>query len=140
MGFINEFKTFIKKGSVMDMAIGIVIGAAFGKIVSSLVNDIISPPLGYLIHDGQFTRLRVILKEAVTNDNGEIIRNAVAVNYGTFIQVILNFLIIAFVLFWVVKGMNSLKKKEEAKPTPPPAPTKEEKLLEEIRDLLKNKE
>lgn len=140
MGFIKEFKTFIKKGSVMDMAIGIVIGAAFGKIVNSLVNDIITPPLGYLIHDGQFTRLRIVLKEAVTNTDGEIIKNAVAINYGTFIQVILNFLIIAIVLFWVIKGMNSMKKKEEVKTAPPPEPSKEEKLLEEIRDLLKNKE
>ena len=139
MSFFKEFKTFIQRGNVVDMATGIVIGAAFGKIVNSLVNDILMPPLGMLIHDNNFNRLRIVLKEAVTNSEGEIITQAVAINYGTFIQVVLNFLIISFAIFLLIKGVNELKRKEEAKPVPPPKPTIEEELLTEIRDLLKEK-
>lgn len=140
MSFFKEFKTFIQRGNVVDMATGIVIGAAFGKIVNSLVNDILMPPLGMLIHDNNFNRLRIVLKEAVTNSEGEIITQAVAINYGTFIQVVLNFLIISFAIFLLIKGVNELKRKEDAKPVPPAAPTVEEQLLTEIRDLLKEKE
>lgn len=139
MGLLKEFKTFIQRGNVVDMAVGIVVGAAFGKIVNSFVNDILMPPIGMLIHDGSFSRLRIVMKEAVTTSEGEIIRQAVAINYGTFIQVILNFLIIAFAIFLFIKGVNKLKKKEEEKAAPPPGPGKEEKLLMEIRDLLKEK-
>lgn len=137
MGFIKEFKTFIKRGNVMDMAIGIIIGAAFGKIVNALVNNIIMPPIGMLVNDSNFTALKIVLKKAVYDENDELVRNAVTVDYGLFIQTLVNFLIIALVIFWVVKGMNRMKKKEEAKPAPPPAPSKEEQLLTEIRDLLK---
>ncbi|MCF8230293.1 MAG: large-conductance mechanosensitive channel protein MscL [Bacteroidales bacterium] len=137
MGFVKEFKTFIKRGSVVDMAIGIIIGAAFGKIVNILVNNIIMPPIGLLINDSDFNYLRIVLKKAVYDENNEIIRDAVTIDYGLFIQALINFLIIALVIFWVVKGMNRMKKKEEARPAPQPAPSKEEKLLEEIRDLLK---
>ncbi|MCF8234080.1 MAG: large-conductance mechanosensitive channel protein MscL [Bacteroidales bacterium] len=137
MVFIKEFKTFIKRGNVMDMAIGIIIGAAFGKIVNALVNNIIMPPIGMLVNDSNFTALKIVLKKAVYDENDVLVRNAVTVDYGLFIQTLVNFLIIALVIFWVVKGMNRMKKKEEAKPAPPPAPSKEEQLLTEIRDLLK---
>ncbi|MDZ7742842.1 MAG: large-conductance mechanosensitive channel protein MscL [Bacteroidota bacterium] len=137
MGFIKEFKTFIKRGSVMDMAIGIIIGAAFGKIVNALVSNIIMPPIGMLINDSNFTALKIVLKKAVYDENDILVKNAVSIDYGLFIQTLVNFLIIALVIFWVVKGMNRMKKKEEAKPAPPPVPSKEEQLLTEIRDLLK---
>lgn len=139
MSIIKEFKTFIQRGNVVDMAVGIVIGAAFGKIVNSFVNDILMPPIGMLIHDGSFSRLQIVMKEAVTTSDGEIIRQAVAINYGAFIQVLLNFLIIAFAIFLFIKGVNKLKRKEEKKEAAPPEPGKEEKLLTEIRDLLKDK-
>jgi large conductance mechanosensitive channel len=119
------------RGNVVDMAVGIVIGAAFGKIVSSLVGDIIMPPLGILLSQVDFSQLAVTLRAA--SDGAA----AVELRYGAFIQTVLDFLIVAFAIFMVVKGINRMKKKEEAKPTPPPAPTKEETLLGEIRDLLK---
>jgi len=134
MKLIEEFKTFALKGNVVDMAVGIIIGGAFGKIVSSLVSDVIMPPIGLLIGGVNFTDLSFVMKEAM----GEA--PAVTINYGNFIQVVFDFLIVAFAIFMMVKGMNSLKKKEEVQPVvppPPPAPTKEELLLTEIRDLLK---
>ncbi|MGV8096063.1 MAG: large-conductance mechanosensitive channel protein MscL [Mangrovibacterium sp.] len=133
MKIINEFKAFAMRGNVVDMAIGIILGAAFGKIVTSLVNDILMPPLGLLIGGVDFTDLTIVLKKTV----GET--PAVTINYGMFIQVIIDFLIVAFAIFMAVKAMNSMKKKEEAAPAAPPAPTKEEILLTEIRDLLKNR-
>lgn len=133
MKIISEFKAFAMRGNVVDMAIGIILGAAFGKIVSSMVNDIIMPPIGLLVGGVDFTDLSIVLKQAV----GET--PAVTINYGVFIQVIIDFLIVSFVIFMAVKAMNSMKKKEEAAPVPPPAPTKEEILLTEIRDLLKNR-
>ncbi|KAB2826283.1 MAG: large-conductance mechanosensitive channel [Paludibacter sp. 47-17] len=134
MKLIEEFKTFALKGNVVDMAVGIIIGGAFGKIVSSLVSDVIMPPIGLLVGGVNFTELSFVMKEAV-GDNP-----AVTLNYGNFIQVVFDFLIVAFAIFMMVKGMNSLKKKEEtqpAAPPAPPAPSKEELLLTEIRDLLK---
>jgi large conductance mechanosensitive channel len=134
MKLVDEFKAFAMKGNVVDMAVGIIIGAAFGKIVSSVVGDIIMPPLGLLIGGVNFTDLKVILK-AATEANP-----AVTWNYGNFLQVTFDFLIVAFAVFMVIKAINSAKKKEEAKPAAPaapPAPTKEETLLSEIRDLLK---
>ncbi len=134
MKLAEEFKTFALKGNVVDMAVGIIIGAAFGKIVSSLVSDVIMPPIGILIGGVNFTDLSVVLKDAV----GDM--PAVTLNYGNFIQVVFDFLIVAFAIFMMVKGMNALKKKEDDKPAtpaPPPAPSKEELLLSEIRDLLK---
>jgi large conductance mechanosensitive channel len=134
MKLVKEFKEFALKGNVMDMAIGIIIGVAFGKIVSSFVADIIMPPLGLLIGGVNFTDLHLVMKAAVGDEP------AVTLNYGTFIQVTIDFLIVAFAIFMVIKGMNSLRKKKKEEPAAPPAPpepTKEEILLTEIRDLLK---
>jgi len=132
---IEEFKAFAMRGNVMDMAIGIILGTAFGKIVSSFVADVLMPPLGLLLGGVDFTDLALTLREAVGD------APAVVLRYGAFIQTVVDFLIIAFAIFLVVKGMNRLmeKKKEEvaAAPKPPPAPSKEEVLLAEIRDLLK---
>lgn len=133
MSMVQEFKKFAMRGNVIDMAVGIVIGVAFGKIVSSFVADVIMPPLGLLMGGVDFRDLAIVLKEAV----GET--PAVVIAYGQFIQTIVDFVIIAFVIFLVIKAMNSLKAKEEAAPAAPPAPTKEEILLTEIRDLLKDK-
>jgi len=131
MKIIDEFKSFAVKGNVIDMAVGIIIGAAFGKIVTSFVNDVIMPPIGILIGGVKFSSLKIVLKEAV----GET--PAIAINYGNFLQVTFDFLIIALSIFMVIKAMNAAKKKEEAKPAALAAPTKEEVLLTEIRDLLK---
>ncbi|MCB9058017.1 MAG: large-conductance mechanosensitive channel protein MscL [Calditrichae bacterium] len=128
---MKEFKTFAMRGNVMDMAVGIIIGGAFGKIVASFVKDILMPPLGLLLGNVNFTALSITLKEAV----GETA--AITLNYGIFIQTVVDFLIIAFAIFMMIKGMNSMKKKEEEKPAAPPAPSAQEVLLTEIRDLLK---
>lgn len=134
MKLLDEFKAFAMKGNVVDMAVGIIIGAAFGKIIASMVSDIIMPPLGLLIGGVNFTDLKLVMKAAV----GE--NPAVTLNYGNFLQIVFDFLIVAFVVFMIIKAMNAAKRKEEAKPAAPPAPpapTKEEILLTEIRDLLK---
>lgn len=136
---MQEFKEFAVKGNVVDMAVGIVIGGAFGKIVSSFVADVVMPPIGLLIGNMNFIDLMWTLKEASTNEAGEEIA-AVAIKYGSFFQTVFDFVIIAFAIFMVVKGMNSLKRKEEEAPAEapaPPEPSTEEKLLTEIRDLLK---
>lgn len=133
---IKEFKEFAMRGSVVDLAVGIVIGGAFGKIVASFVNDILMPPLGMLLGGVSFADMHYTLQEATTNAAGEEVP-AITINYGMFIQTVVDFLIIAFAIFLVVKAMNSLKKKEEAAPAAPPAPTKDQELLTEIRDLLK---
>ena len=141
MGFLKEFKAFALKGNVMDMAVGVIIGGAFGKIVTSLVNDIIMPPIGLLIGGVDFTNLKLVIKKAVIEGGAEV-APAVTWNYGAFIQQVVDFTILAFCVFMMVKIMNKLLKKEEAKPAPapaPPAPSKEEVLLTEIRDILKNK-
>ncbi len=137
MSFLSEFKTFAMRGNVVDLAVGVVIGAAFGKIVSALVDGIVMPPIGLLIGGVNFSDLAVTLKEAQLAADGSIAQAAVTLNYGAFLQTCFDFLIIAFAIFMVIKGMNSLKRKEEAKPAAPPAPSNEEKLLAEIRDLLK---
>ena len=131
MKLVDEFKTFAMKGNVTDMAVGIIIGAAFGKIVSSIVSDIAMPPLGLLIGGVNFTDLKIILK-AATETNP-----AVTWNYGNFLQVCFDFIIVAIAVFMVIKAINAAKKKEEAAPAAPPAPSKQEVLLTEIRDLLK---
>ena len=134
MKLVDEFKAFAMKGNVTDMAVGIIIGAAFGKIVSSMVSDIIMPPLGLLIGGVNFTDLKLVMKAATEA------HPAVTWNYGNFLQVTFDFLIVAFAVFMVIKALNAAKRKEEAKPAAPPAPpapTKEESLLTEIRDLLK---
>lgn len=131
MRLIDEFKAFAMRGNVVDMAVGIIIGAAFGKIVSSIVSDIIMPPIGLLLGGVNFTDLKVVMK-AATDTNP-----AVTWNYGNFLQVTFDFFIVAFAVFMLIKAINTMKKKEEAIPPPPPAPSKEETLLTEIRDLLK---
>ena len=144
MGFLKEFKEFAVKGNVMDMAVGVIIGGAFGKIVTSLVNDVIMPPIGLIVGGVDFSDMKLTLKEAVMDAAGAVVTPAVNCNYGAFIQQIVDFTILAFCVFLMVKVMNSLnKKKEEPAPAPAPAPepepTAEEKLLTEIRDLLKEK-
>ena len=138
MALRNELKEFLLRGNVVDMAVGIVIGGAFGKIVTSFVNDILMPPISTLLGDSKFTEYKFVLKEAVMQGE-EVIKPAITFNYGNFIQVVIDFLIIGVSIFFVIKAMNSLKKKKEEAPAPaaPPAPTKEETLLTEIRDLLK---
>lgn len=141
MKLINEFKTFAMRGNVVDMAVGIIIGGAFGKIVSSFVTDVLMPPIGLLLGGTNFSALKIMLKDPVLDEAGKVVTAAVSINYGSFIQVTIDFLIIAFSIFMMIKAMNSMKKKEEvpaAEPTPPP-PTNEEVLLSEIRDILKSK-
>jgi large conductance mechanosensitive channel len=133
MSWGKEFRDFAMRGNVVDMAVGIIIGGAFGKIVSSFVNDVLMPPIGLLIGGVDFGDLAITLKEA----SGEA--PAVMLKYGAFLQTTIDFLIIAFAIFVAIKAMNSLRRQEEAKPEPPkpPEPSAEEKLLTEIRDLLK---
>ncbi|MCU0363008.1 MAG: large-conductance mechanosensitive channel protein MscL [Bacteroidales bacterium] len=131
MKLLDEFKAFAMRGNVVDLAVGIIIGAAFGKIVSSVVADLIMPPIGLLVGGVNFTDLKIVMKAATET------APAVTLNYGNFIQVVFDFVIVAFSVFLVIKAMNAAKKKEEAAPAAPPAPSKEETLLAEIRDLLK---
>ncbi len=141
---LKEFKSFAMKGNVLDLAVAVIIGGAFGKIVTSFVNDVIMPPIGLLLGNTDFSNLRVILKhgtEAVMSGE-DVVTPAIAevsIRYGAFINTVLDFVIVAFAIFMVIKGYNKLKKKEEEKPAPPPAPSKEETLLTEIRDILKEK-
>ena len=145
MGFLKDFKAFAMKGNVVDMAVGVIIGGAFGKIVTSLVNDIIMPPIGILVGNVNFTDLSVVLKKAVV-EGDKVVTPAVTWNYGAFIQQVVDFVILAFCVFLMVKIMNQLIKKREAAPAPAPAPapepepSAEEKLLTEIRDLLKERQ
>ncbi|MDD2513770.1 MAG: large-conductance mechanosensitive channel protein MscL [Proteiniphilum sp.] len=138
MSLKSELKEFLMRGSVVDMAVGIVIGAAFGKIVTSFVNDILMPPISMLVGDSKFSELKVVLREAVVQGE-EALTPAITWNYGAFIQTVVDFLIIGVSIFFVIKAMNSLKRKKEEAPAPEalPEPTKEETLLTEIRDLLK---
>jgi len=133
MSMLKEFKQFAMRGNVVDMAVGIIIGVAFGKIVSSLVNDVIMPPIGLLMGGVDFSSFMITLKQAM----GDV--PAVTLNYGVFINTVIDFVIVAFAIFMVIKGMNRMKKKEEEAPAAPPAPTKQETLLAEIRDLLKTR-
>ena len=140
MSIGKEFKDFAMRGNVVDMAVGIIIGSAFGKIISSFVTDILMPPLGMIIGGTDFRALRIQLSEPVLS-NGKIFSPGVSLNYGNFIQVTVDFLIIAFAIFMMIRMMNRFTKKKEAPaevPAPPPL-TREELLLTEIRDLLKNK-
>ena len=131
MSMLNEFKAFAMRGNVVDMAVGIVIGSAFGKIVSSFVGDVLMPPIGLLLGGVDFRDLALTIQAAA----GE--QPAVAINYGIFVQTVVDFVIIAFAIFLVVKAMNASKKKQEVAPAPPPKPSAEELLLTEIRDLLR---
>lgn len=152
-GFFKEFKAFITKGNIIDMAVGVIIGGAFGKIVTSLVNDIVMPPIGLAIGGVAFSELKAVIKEAVV-ENGEVVKEAVTINYGNFIQLIIEFLIIALCVFLVLKAImkakalaeKAKKKEEEApapepepEPAPEPEPSEEILLLREIRDSLKEK-
>ena len=133
MGMAKEFKEFAMKGNMLDMAIGIVIGAAFGKIVSSVVADVLMPPLGLLLGGVNFAALKLTLKEAVGDTA------AVTLNYGAFLQTVVDFVIVAFAIFLMIKGINSMRKKQEEAPAAPAPPPNQEVLLAEIRDLLKNR-
>lgn len=134
--FLTEFKEFAMKGNVVDMAVGVIIGGAFGKIVSSLVNDVVMPLVGLATGGLDFKEHKLILKDAVMNGE-EIVTPEVAMTWGVFVQNIVDFLIVAFYIFVAIRFMNRFKKKVEETPAAPPAPTKEEMLLTEIRDLLK---
>jgi large conductance mechanosensitive channel len=134
---LNEFKAFAMRGNVVDMAVGIIIGAAFGKIVSSFVADVIMPPIGMLMGGMDFSNLFVDLSGAGHASVAAAVEaGAPIIKYGVFINTLLDFVIIAFAIFMVIKGLNSMKKKEEEKPAEPPKPSAEETLLTEIRDLL----
>ncbi len=144
MSFLNDFKAFAMRGNVIDMAVGVIIGGAFGKIVTSVVNDIIMPPIGLLVGGVNFTDLKLVMKPAEFNEAGEEIVAAVTLNYGNFLQQTFDFLIIAFSIFLfisLIKKVTERMKSEEPAPEPAPAPapepSNEEKLLAEIRDLLK---
>jgi large conductance mechanosensitive channel len=133
MTIIQEFKTFAMRGNVVDMAVGIIIGGAFGKIISSFVADVIMPPIGLLIGGVDFTKLAMTIKDAVGD------KAAVTLNYGKFIQSIVDFTIVAFAIFLMIKAINTLQQKKDDAPAPPPPPSNEETLLAEIRDILKKK-
>jgi len=142
MGMLKEFKEFAVKGNMLDMAVGIIIGAGFGKIISSLVNDVLMPSLGLLLGRVDFTQLKAVLQKGsdAIMDGATIVTPAVkqvSINYGTFIQTVIDFIIVAFCIFLVIKAMNKMKKKEEAAPAAPAAPPEDVVLLKEIRDLLK---
>jgi len=131
MGMMQEFKEFAVKGNVVDMAVGVIIGGAFGKIVTSLVGDVIMPPIGVAMGGVDFSNLSIVVKEAVDN------KPAVLISYGKFIQTTIDFVIVAFVIFMAIKAINSLKKKQAEAPAEPAPPSNQEVLLTEIRDLLK---
>ena len=131
--FMQDFKKFVMKGNVVDLAVGLIIGTAFGKIVSSLVNDIVMPPIGMLMGKTNFAELKIVL---VPNPDAAL---EVAIKYGAFIQTVIDFLLIGLSVFLLIKLLNKLKKKEETKPAPAPAPSAQEVLLTEIRDILKKR-
>jgi large conductance mechanosensitive channel len=141
---LKEFKAFAMRGNVVDMAVGIVIGASFGTIITSLVKDVIMPPIGLLLGKVDFSNLFVVLKNGVAAGPYATLSaaqsaGAVTLNYGLFLNTIINFFIVAFAIFMVIRGMNKMKKQQEEKPAAPPAPPKQELLLAEIRDLLKSR-
>jgi large conductance mechanosensitive channel len=133
MSLVTDFKKFAMRGNVIDLAVAVVIGAAFGRIVTSFVNDVLMPPIGLLLGGVDFTEFMITLKDATEE------AAAVTINYGVFIQQVVNFTIVAFTIFMVIKGFERMKRKEEVKPAAPPKPSAEETLLTEIRDLLKEK-
>jgi large conductance mechanosensitive channel len=138
MSLISEFKAFAMRGNVVDLAVGVIIGAAFGKIIASIVGDILMPPIGLLLGGMNFTDIQIILRDAVTDPaNGAVVKAAVVMKIGNFIQTLVDFTIIAFSIFLIIKGINKMSKKQEEAPAAPPAPTKDQELLTEIRDLLK---
>jgi len=134
---MKEFKTFALKGNLVDMAVAFVMGAAFGKLVSAFIDGMVMPLVGQITAGVDFKSLKYVMTEAKLDEAGNIIAAEAAIKYGEFITVMIDFTIVAFVMFMVVKAMNKMKKKEDAAPAPPPEPSSEEKLLTEIRDLLK---
>lgn len=140
MKMLKEFKEFAVKGNMIDLAVGIIIGAAFGKIIASLVSDLIMPPIGLLLGGMNFTDIHITMKDAVVDPaTGKILKEAVNLRIGNFIQVLVDFTIIAFSIFMIVKAIAKMQRNKEQEPPPPPGPTKDQELLTEIRDLLKNK-
>lgn len=140
MGLIQEFKEFAVKGNVLDLAVGVIIGGAFGKITDSLVKDIIMPPIGLVMGGVNFKEISIPLKAAVLDATGKVTQEAVNVNIGNFLQILIDFTILAFVVFMIVKSVNKLKRNPPpAPPSAPPAPSKEEILLAEIRDAIKQR-
>ena len=141
----NEFKAFIARGNVMDMAVGVIVATAFGKITTSLVNDVFMPFISWIFGTRDMTALNLVVRPEIVNEAGEVTQAAITIGFGTFVATIIDFLLVALVVFMVVKAMNTAKAKlekkeeEEAAPPAPPAPSAEEVLLTEIRDLLKNK-
>jgi large conductance mechanosensitive channel len=133
MSIVKEFKTFATRGNVVDLAVGIIIGAAFGKIVTSFVGDVLMPPIGMLLGGVDFSSFAITLKQATAE------APAVAIHYGVFLNTIIDFVIVAFAIFLMIKGLNAMQKKAEEAPAAPPAPSKQEVLLAEIRDLLKKR-
>ena len=140
MGMIQEFKEFAVRGNVVDLAVGVVIGAAFGKIVTALVDKIIMPPIGLLIGGVDFSRWVIPLRDAVVDATGTVTAPAVVIGIGDFLNTLIQFTIVAFAIFLAVKVVNRMRRKQEEAPAAPPAPTAEEKLLTEIRDLLRAKQ
>jgi large conductance mechanosensitive channel len=136
MGLMSEFKEFAYRGNVVDMAVGVVIGGAFGKIVSSFVNDVVMPPIGMLTGGVDFKDLKLTLTEAVM-EGDKVVKAAVTMNVGVFINTVIDFVIVAFAIFMVIKAMNAMKRKKEEAPAAPPAPSDEVVLLTEIRDALR---
>ena len=142
---INEFKAFIARGNVMDMAVGVIVATAFGKITTSLVNDVFMPFISWIFGTRDMSALNLVVRPEVLDEAGEVVQTAITIGFGTFVATIIDFLLVAMVVFMVVKAMNTAKAKmekkqeEEAVPPAPPAPSAEEVLLTEIRDLLKNK-
>jgi large conductance mechanosensitive channel len=140
MKIFKEFKEFSVKGNMIDMAIGIIIGTAFGRIITSLVEDIIMPPFGYILGKFNFATLNIVLKEAEINDSGGVIKDAITLNYGNFIQVLLNFIIIAITIFFFIKLINVIRRKADDPDNKTVSTPKDIELLSEIRDLLKDQE
>ena len=137
LGLVHEFKEFISRGNVVDLAVGVIIGGAFGQITTSLVKDVVMPPIGYFTSGIDFAAIKFDLQKQVLGPDGKtVLQPEIAIAYGNFFNTLINFLIVSFVIFWVVKSVNLLKRKEAEKPAEPPAPSAEEKLLTEIRDLL----
>jgi large conductance mechanosensitive channel len=137
MGMMKEFKQFAMKGNLVDIAVAFVMGAAFGRVVSSFIDGIVMPVVGKLTAGTDFSALKIILSEAQLDDAGNVLIAEASINYGAFIAVLIDFILVAMFMFFLIRAMNRMKKKEEAAPAAPPAPSNEEKLLVEIRDLLK---
>lgn len=138
MGLVQEFKDFTMRGNVLDLAVGVIIGGAFGKVVDSMVSDVIMPPIGKILSGVSFKDIKYVLQEAV-KEGDKVIKPEIAINLGNFVLMLINFIIVAFVLFMLIKAYNTAKKKEAEAPAAPPAPTTSEVLLTEIRDSLRSR-